>query len=209
MDPDITLPEPSPVFQQTYQSYLDQIRTTDLPARAARLGARETPGGLEIPFLGEPHEISPDQITDAAGDRPVFAVRLILLKYVLLCPPAVPRAGQWTPYHGFKDSGPLTAYFPNTIEKPLARHFAGRSAALQGACRHLDGRTPLEALPYDCCFRFEVLPRIPLLLAFNDRDEDFPAQCTLLFKASADQFLDPECLAILGSVLAQRLMAAD
>ena len=44
--------------------------------------------------------------------------------------------------------------------------------------------------------------------SINDRDSNFPAQCIIFFRESADQFLDCECLAILGGVLSRRLIAA-
>ena len=55
--------------------------------------------------------------------------------------------------------------------------------------------------------KFDVLPRIPLLLLFNDADEDFPAHCSVLFEKRADTFLDAECLAIAGRLLFNKLIA--
>jgi hypothetical protein len=49
---------------------------------------------------------------------------------------------------------------------------------------------------------------VPLLLLFNDEDEDFPAQCSLLFQRRAEKFLDMECLAIIGWLLADSLTQA-
>jgi hypothetical protein len=45
-------------------------------------------------------------------------------------------------------------------------------------------------------FLVSALPRISLLLLFNDGDEEFPAKCTVLFQRHAEYYLDPECLAI-------------
>ncbi|MGB5984316.1 MAG: DUF3786 domain-containing protein [Desulfobacterales bacterium] len=201
-------PRPAAVFQETYRNYLSQVQGLELASRALRLGAREISQGLEIPFLGEPYQVSRESISMPSGDSPDFSVRLILLKYILLCPPEVPPAGEWTPYHGFKDSGPLTVYFPNTVEQPLADHFSGRASHFENASLSLGGRTPSSPLPYDRCYQFRALPRIPLLAAFNEQDDEFPAQCRIFFKASADQFLDCECLAILGGILSKRLIAA-
>jgi dienelactone hydrolase len=50
--------------------------------------------------------------------------------------------------------------------------------------------------------RFDALPKIPILLLFNDADDEFPAQCLLLFERRAEKYLDMECLAILGWLLA-------
>ncbi|MBG0779148.1 MAG: DUF3786 domain-containing protein, partial [Desulfotignum balticum] len=40
-------------------------------------------------------------------------------------------------------------------------------------------------------------------------DEDFPADCSLLFEKQAAQYLDMECLAMIGMVLAQLLAGKD
>jgi hypothetical protein len=40
-------------------------------------------------------------------------------------------------------------------------------------------------------------------------DEDFPADCSLLFEKQAASYLDMECLAMIGMVLAQRLAGKD
>ena len=58
---------------------------------------------------------------------------------------------------------------------------------------------------YDISVKFQALPRIPLLLLFNDRDDEFPSNCSVLFKGNAGYFLDPECLAIPGGLLFRRL----
>jgi hypothetical protein len=56
---------------------------------------------------------------------------------------------------------------------------------------------------------FEALPRVRIYLIFNDADEDFPADCSLLFEKQAAQYLDMECLAMIGMVIAERLAGKD
>ncbi len=36
---------------------------------------------------------------------------------------------------------------------------------------------------------------------FNDADDEFPAQSSVLFQRRAEKYLDPECLAIAGRLL--------
>jgi hypothetical protein len=50
---------------------------------------------------------------------------------------------------------------------------------------------------------------VRIYLIFNDADEDFPADCSLLFEKQAASYLDMECLAMIGMVLAQRLAGKD
>jgi hypothetical protein len=53
--------------------------------------------------------------------------------------------------------------------------------------------------------KFDVLPNISLLLLFNDRDDEFPAQGTVLFQKHSEFYLDPESLAMTSAVLVKRL----
>jgi len=43
---------------------------------------------------------------------------------------------------------------------------------------------------------------------YNDRDEEFPAQCNVLSQKHAEFYLDPESLAMTGATLARRLIQA-
>jgi hypothetical protein len=43
---------------------------------------------------------------------------------------------------------------------------------------------------------------------FNDRDNLFSASCSVLYRSSAVHFLDMECLAMTGTLLTGKLIAA-
>ena len=51
----------------------------------------------------------------------------------------------------------------------------------------------------------DFLARADRLGAENDKDEEFPAQCAVMFPQSAEAFLDMECMAIGGTLLAGTL----
>jgi len=196
----------SPVFEETYNHYLTRIADIDLEVVAARLGAKVENGQAVIPLLGRPYRISKEGITRKDGQRPQLGTCVILSKYLLMCPAEEPGRNDWASYRDFKDSGPLTTYFANDIEGAIANAFAGRAADLEKAAKLLGCYVPDTAFPYDVCRCFEALPRVPLLMLFNDVDEEFPAKCTVLFQASAEEYLDGECLAMLGAQLAGRLV---
>jgi len=46
-----------------------------------------------------------------------------------------------------------------------------------------------------------------LLLLFNDKDDEFPAQGSVLFEKRAEKFLDMECLAMVGMLFFEYLKA--
>ena len=137
------------------------------------------------------------------GKRPIHAVSVILCQYLLLCPDQEPTAaGQWARYHSFPDAAPYAQGFRNTAEKPISKAFTGKLEDLKRACSILGGQEGEAPFSCDLAIRFPVLPKVNLLMVFNDQDEEFPAECSILFENHADAYLDMECLAMLGMILA-------
>lgn len=91
------------------------------------------------------------------------------------------------------------------MENPIADCFSDRLNELESSCRSLSGTPPDIDLPYDLVMQFSPLPKVPILMLFNDHDDEFPARCSVLFEKSAEKYLDAECLAIIGALLSYRL----
>jgi hypothetical protein len=195
------------VFEETYNDYLSRIAGIDLAAAAAALGAAMDDGRAVISLLNRTYRVSKEGIAHEGGQRPKLGTCVILSKYLLLCPPVAPTRTDWASYRDFKDSGPLATYWANDVEGALVETFAGRIADLEKAAKKLGGYAPDEDFPYDVCCCFNALPKVPMLMLFNDVDDEFPAKCTVLFQASAEEHLDGECLAMLGAQLAGRLVS--
>jgi len=194
------------VFEETYKSYLKQLSEIDYLAKADILGADTSGQDLSIDFYGQTYRVSENGITDPQGDKANFAVCVVLCKYILVCPREVVPDGAWATYREFRDAGPLTGYFTANTNKTIETAFSGQLNRLERACRRL-GAAPVEdGAVYDLSMAFNALPRIPVLLRFNDGDDEFPAQCSILFRQSAEQYLDMESLAILGTFLAGNLI---
>ena len=193
------------IFEQHYRDYLEQIKRLDLKALADPLGIDVQNDTVSVSFFKQPHIISTHGITGPSGKRPNYAVSVILFKYLLLCPDKEPIGSEWTSFRDFKDAAPLVSNFMNTVERPIARDFTGRLDQLEKAAKNLSGRSPDIELSYDISLRFDVLPKIPSLLLFNDQDDEFPAQCSVLFEKRAAKFLDMECLAMVGMLLSEYL----
>ena len=197
--------ETSAVFETTYRQYLEQLAAIDYMARADRLGAEPLEKSLQVPVYGRTYTVSRDGVMDTEGHQANFAISVVLCCYVLQCPEAVPEAGGWMTYREFRDAGPLVGYFQANTQKVIETAFSGNSIGLQEACRHLGGQSFDDGSSYDLSMTFDFLPRIPVLLRFNDRDSEFPAQCSIMFPQSAEAFLDMECMAIGGTLLAGTL----
>jgi len=195
----------SAVFEETYNNYLSHISDIDLLPRAVRLGAELAGDALIIPYYEKPFRISTDGIFDETGKRASFAISVVLFQYVFHCPAEIPIAGDWLTYREFKDAGPLGGYFTSNITKVLERTFCGNPEALQYACKSLGGRFFDDDSSWDLSVEFDMLPRIPIRLRFNDKDDEFPAQTSILFRQSTESYIDMESLAIGGAYLAGML----
>lgn len=195
----------SAVFDQTYQDYLDRIGRMDIGVVHAKLGITWDGQSAEIPLFGRKYQVSAQWIRDERGRRPELAVCVILCKYILMCPDTTPTAREPATFKDFRDAAPLVHFFNNEVEGAIARRFAGRPSDLETACRKIGGQPHIADLAYQLKYRFTGLPRIPLVLLFNDADDEFPAQCTILFERSVQHYLDMESLAMLGGVLADAL----
>lgn len=198
----------SPVFEETYKNYLAQVARIDMKACADPLGIQAEGQNAIIPFFKQPYRVSPNRVLDPSGQQPTHAVSVVLCQYLLLCQPIEPQGDEWVSFKDFKDAAPFVGGFVNNTERTIFIKFPGRLAALKDACLNLGGLPVDLGLSYDLSIRFEALPRIPLLLLFNDEDDEFPAQCALLFQKKAEKYLDMECLAIIGWFLTDSLLQA-
>jgi hypothetical protein len=204
----------SAIFKKTYQAYLKQIAQLGvdrIKSKAEQLGGRMDRDVLIVPFFARPHRISAVGIFDPSGAQPLHAVSVVLSKYVLLCPEYEPHAHEWVSYRDFRDAALFAGAFATNAEESLAEHFTGRVGLLEKAAAALGGRSiDASGFSYDLVRRFDALPKVSILMLFNDADEEFRAQTVLLFEKCAERYLDMECLAIIGMLLSDYLhKAAD
>ncbi len=195
------------IYEKTYHDYMAQITELNLTSMKHKLGITPVNDDGIIPLFGTEYKVSRDGITKVSGGKPPFEIIVVLCKYLLLCPDLIHRGKEWVNYRDLKDSGPLTVFFANDVEKKIAADFSGRTVDLKSASTALGGRAPDIELPYDLSICFDPLPRVPLLLLFNDSDDEFSATCSVLFEQRADEYLDAECLAVVGALLAGFLCA--
>jgi hypothetical protein len=199
------LEQKAPIFEQIYQDYLKQLSQIDLQTIANRSGVQIEGDSILVPLFDQLYKISLRGIVDPSGEEPSHSVKVVLCQYLLHTPAVEPEGEDWVSYKDFKDASPFVGGFQNNTEKAIAKNFAGRMEALRRACVQLGGMDPGLNWGYQLSMKFDPLPRVPILLLFNDVDEEFPAQCLLLFERRAEKFLDMESMAILGWLLTDYL----
>ena len=192
----------SPVFEKHYQDYLQRLKSLDFESIALKLGGQvhRTQWGrsLTLPFLGSSYEISSQGIEGPGGEKPGYDICIILCRHLLMCPETISHDRQWTAFRDLKDSGPLTVYFRDNVEQAIADRFMGNLEGLKQCMVSLNGYPPELEVYYDLAMQVDALPKIPMALLFNDRDESFPVKCSILFQRTVEIYLDAECIAMLG-----------
>ena len=192
-------------YEKVYETLWSRVHDLDLVGSAVPLGGRDLgDGSVEMTFLDEPVRVSREGIRDERGRSPHEAVRIVLCHYLLRGGRAA-LSNAWSSYRELEDSAFFMPNFKDNVERRIAREFAGRIGDLDRAALRIGGGSHAGAPSADGAWTLHALPRIPLLLLFNDRDEEFPADARLLFDRSADVFLDAECLAVVGWIVAERL----
>ena len=197
----------SSIFEKNYQEYCARIAKIDFSAIIHTLGIEHDGSRMYIPFFNNRYIVSHNGIEDESGHRPDYVTSVILAKYILLCPAQSYCFKEWVAFKDFKRVSHFTNvnYFSSDTERAIERHFSGNMNDLKRAGEALDGTRYEMEMPYDLAIQFTALPRISLLLLFNDGDEEFSAKCTVLFQKHAEYYLDPESLAVTSACLARNL----
>ena len=200
----MTIPR-SEVFARTYEEYVRRICRTDFLAKANILGLERQDDTLIIPVYNKLYNFNASGITAGDGKELSASLQVMICKYLLTCPMEPMAMGNTLqPYREFKDAAPLVSHFATNTSLLIERVFSGKLLTLLQRCLEIGGEAR-EAEVYDLSFCFYAFPRIPVILNFNDSDELFPAACSILYKSSAANFLDMECLSMTGTLLASLL----
>lgn len=204
---DMMAPAKARIFKETFDTYLGMIDPEDFESKAGILGCSVRHNRLTIPFYTTDYTVSSRDVIDSRGGTADFAVSVVLLKYILMCPSSLPGdPDDWVSFRDFKDAGPLVSYFTSNTSKTIEAAFSGKPDLLCQALESLGGVPAPFSSHYDLSMQVHALPRIPVILNFNDRDEEFPAACSMLFKRDAQRWLDMECVAITATFLAGKLL---
>jgi hypothetical protein len=193
-------------FDEKYTACIAEIGNQDVTKKAGILGADLKDGLLTLSFFNRWINFSKDGFNAADGDALTTAVTLTLCRYLSLCPDKIPEgSGHLITFRELSDSGPLFSSFTANTNKIIESAFTGKLELLRSRCLQLGG-TDTEMPSFDLSMQFMALPRIPIILNFNDRDDLMPATANFLYHDDATRYLDIECLMITCTYLTGQLI---
>jgi hypothetical protein len=173
-------------------------------AAAVRADVSYDNGLFQVPFFGNIHDVRwpAATVSRVSGEAADIATRILLLHY-LLTADGTPLAAEWIAFRNLPGGLGYDAAFQGRANLRLARAFGDNRPAFEAAGKSAGG----ERLTFgDASFSFRVLPRVWLAVVLHLTDEEFPASANVLFDASASHYLPTEDLAVLGGILAGRLI---
>ncbi len=195
------------VYEDVYAGLVKRLAAADLPAHARDLGLAWREDTALVPLLGREYLVGKRGVTAADGGEPAFTHRIMLAHYRLHGGRGE-AAGRFVPYRELPGGADFARNMALTVEGRLAKSFSGRLPQLTAASEALGGSPAATQARVDLAQAFPALPGLPLMITFNDADEDFPAEAKLFYDLTAPNFLDLECLAVLGLILVLELEAA-
>ena len=195
------------IFKELAEESLTRLNKSGFPKNCKIPGIEVKNDEVVIPLFHEPYRLSVNGVTDAYGEPANPAISVLVLNYVINFPEKIPLDGEWITFREFEGAGPLTSFFTENTNKIIETTFSGKMENLKNSAIKTGGCPVDDELSSDISMHFIALPGIPVFLRFNDKKEQFPAQCSILFRQSAQQLLDLNDLGIVGTILTGRLIS--
>ena len=197
--------------EETYGPALEKAQQAlpnlDPVEAAARAAVDYDEGAFQVPFFGTGYQVQwPGGAILRASDREEadVASRILMLHY-LLTADGTPLASKWIAFRNLPGGLGYDAAFQGRANLRLAHAFGSDLPGFEAAARALGG----ERLDFgDASFCFRVLPRVWLAVVLYLADEEFSASANVLFDGAVSHYLPTEDLAVLGGMLAGRLIKA-
>ncbi len=195
------------VYEKVYQELLPRLAAADIAGAAKDLGLALQDGAAMVPCFGRDYLVGKKGVTRADGGEAPLNHRIVLAYYITHGGRGE-NADRFVPYRELPGGQDFARSLSQIVEGRAANSFGGKLDGLNSAAMALGAVSGQEYAPGDLSLLFPALPKLPLLMSFYDADEEFPAEVKVFYDMTAPNFLDMECLAVLGLLLVQELEAA-
>ncbi len=195
------------VYEKVYQELLPRLASADIAGAARELGLAMQGGAALVPCFGRDFLVGKQGVSMADGAKAPLNHRIVLTYYITHGGRGE-NANRFVPYRELPGGQDFARSLSEIVEGRAVKFFGGKLELLNSAAAALSATSGEEYAPGDASFVISALPKLPLLMTFYDADEDFPADVKVFYDITAPNFLDMECLAVLGFLLVQELEAA-
>jgi len=200
--------------QEPLERRADELRSdllTKVPEQLADLTETELMGSGEekyftFSYWGKPVELSCQDFVarDTETRRALPPVHQAMILYYYYSSRGSSQPGNWISFSELADGQFYNAAFQGYTSKNLLQHFGDDYKVFDQANENLCGEKTSFG---DGGYRYQVLPKVALLLVHWKGDDEFPPSYKILFEDIVDYHLPTDACAILASMLTGKLIA--
>lgn len=182
-------------YESIYLELKSKLAECDFRESADRLGLEYVDGAVHACFLGRKYLITKDGVEPLDAQLVNVNNRSVLIYYLLSKGRGEPE-GSYIPFESIpRMIGGLNLQ-SRLMNTPLERYFAEDYVGFAEAASKLGGIEE-ETKSGKHVWRFDILPKLPLILVFYEADEDFPVEIKIMLDKTSLQFMEFECLAFM------------
>ncbi|MFW9963778.1 MAG: DUF3786 domain-containing protein [Candidatus Sifarchaeia archaeon] len=162
-------------------------------------------GDMYAEILGLQLDFETGNAYDVIADKPARSARLIphLFYYSKAKDKGV--TGEWVKFNTLRGSWACRFSFDEEDVSKLISVYNEKKGELFEAIERLGG---IRVDFGDAAFEMSFLPKVKVLLIFEEADEEFPADVRLLYDSNSVLYLPHELLGTISWLLAERIVAA-
>jgi len=202
--------QPQTNYQVAFERGLELARDQSVAALAALGAERADDGTYRLRVLDATFSVDLERgAISLADDKPPapeganvgLAWQILALHYLSASPPR-PSAARWMSFADFQDARGYTPVYRGRVLHRLCGTVGRDRESFVAACHHLDGQ-PMDWA--DESFRFEVFPRLPIVVTWYYGDDEFPPNASFLYRDDVLAFVPLEDVIVLSEALVGRL----
>jgi hypothetical protein len=181
-----------------------EVVAISFPEIAEGLGATMQDGSLVIQSIGGKFAVAPDGEITAQGHNTPW-MRILLLHYIRTRGQAA-LSNRWVSYAELKSGMVKALSFRRECEDPLRDLLDRDYVLVTGVLRRI-GAEERSGYAAQNAWHLSLLPKLPVIILYWPKEEEFESKVSMLFDSTADQFLDIESLMFLGEGLIENIEA--
>lgn len=188
--------------EELISSLKEEVKDIDFSNVAEGIGAELKENTLVINCMGREFTITPDGEITTRGHMTPW-IKILLLHYIRTAGKGS-LSGKWVSYGELRAGMVKASSFQRDCEEPIKelfdRNFDGAIMALNRL-----GTKKTDDFPAKQAWHLFLLPKIPVIILYWPKEEEFESKVKIIFDSTADRFLDAESIIFLVEGLVKNI----
>lgn len=186
-------------------SLKEEVKNINFKDIAEGIGAElKENNSLAVKCMGREFNISPDGEITTRGHMTPW-IKILLLHYIRTAGKGE-LSGKWVSYSELRGGMVKASSFQRECEEPLREIFDNSFDKAITTLQRL-GAQVCEGFPTPNAFHLYLLPRIPVVILYWPKQDEFESKVKVILDSTADRFLDAESIIFLVEGLVKNIEA--